>query len=1002
MKIHLLPDKRYADEQTGIGQIILAQYKYFPQMGMEIVSDIEHADISMCHIEKGDLKQIDILQLHGMYFKDIPHYPYADWHHSINKMISESVRRALTILVPSSWTAEVLKRDMRLSDTTTPRLCVLGHGVDLDEWKTSANLGYILYNKNRESDVCSSLYAYKLAELGFPIVSSYMPIGNYDNLPNFRVVGVVPHDKIKKIIQSANIYLSTTLETFGIGTLEALASGVPVLGFDWGGNRDLVQHGVNGYLVKPYDVDGLKAGVEYINSHRDELSKNAIAISRKYDWKEIIKKYREIIEETHARKLDIEKNGKKVTFVISNYNYGKWVCDAVDSVLNQSSPVEEVIVVDDGSTDDSLVKLKKYKDNKKVRVIAQNNQGVASARNNGIKEAKTHLIVNLDADDMVERSFIATLTAAFDDRGLGVAYSGLAMCREDGTGRHITGWPPDFSWEIQTNVTNPPSNTIPSCSMFRKEMWRRCGGYKQMFAPAEDTEFWNRGLSVGFTAKRVTPDALFIYRGHEGSASRTKKYNPLVVSPWMTDKIFPFASPSKKIPVVFSYSLPSVSIIIPVGKGHAKHIPSVIECVLNQSYRLWELIVIDDTWDDDGKSELDNIKNRLEPFPFAKIVKSDKHGAGSARNKGLDIAKSPCVMFLDADDYLMGSAVSDMIEAFLEQNGYYVYTDYYIREGNELSKNSSLDYDQGSWINFRKEFDETITPPKMQHSMMVIMDTEQAKSLRFDEEMEAWEDWDFFIRAAIRGYCGYHLNKPLFVYNLETGMRRISVVDDNGSANEKGAKILKKMYSKINKNGGEMASCCGGSSGADSILKAKNLVSNTSNIGGSPMTRLEFIGKNMGDKTFTVHGRSYRAGRNPTSRYINAQPEDVEHLVNTGQFIVIREASTTGVVQNTQKQALEPIDINALAIASLEQAKKDAMKIDFDSIEIPVVEEQPIKETPAINPVEETPKRELPRVILPDDDFQDEQPSNLRKLLSDDSDDEVVNTQKKKGKRSKE
>ena len=71
-----------------------------------------------------------------------------------------------------------------------------------------------------------------------------------ENKPaNVREIGLQPHGEMRKYVHGASVYLSTVKETFGIGILEAMAAGVPVLAWHGGGIDDLVEHGVNGYLV---------------------------------------------------------------------------------------------------------------------------------------------------------------------------------------------------------------------------------------------------------------------------------------------------------------------------------------------------------------------------------------------------------------------------------------------------------------------------------------------------------------------------------------------------------------------------------------------------------------------------------------------------------------------------------------------------------------------------------------------------------------------------------
>src|SRR5690606_3615953 len=93
-----------------------------------------------------------------------------------------------------------------------------------------------------------------------------------------------------------------------------------------------------------------------------------------------------------------------VSIVIPNYNYGRFIAEAIESVLNQTYPNIELIVVDDGSSDDSLEAIRQYE--KKLILISQKNSGVVVARNNGAAKSRGEYISFLDADDVIEPTFI--------------------------------------------------------------------------------------------------------------------------------------------------------------------------------------------------------------------------------------------------------------------------------------------------------------------------------------------------------------------------------------------------------------------------------------------------------------------------------------------------------------------------------------------------------------------------------------------------------------------
>ncbi|MBV6626851.1 MAG: glycosyltransferase [Rivularia sp. (in: Bacteria)] len=101
-----------------------------------------------------------------------------------------------------------------------------------------------------------------------------------------------------------------------------------------------------------------------------------------------------------------------VSVIIANYNYGKFIAEAIDSVFNQTYKNFELIVVDDGSTDNSREIIESYGD--KLIAIFQDNEGQGAALNSGFAVAKGEIICFLDADDYYYREKLAKVVAAFD------------------------------------------------------------------------------------------------------------------------------------------------------------------------------------------------------------------------------------------------------------------------------------------------------------------------------------------------------------------------------------------------------------------------------------------------------------------------------------------------------------------------------------------------------------------------------------------------------------
>lgn len=884
MKVHIRPGPRRIEEDHGIGRVVHAQYKWLPKFDIELVAEGKAADVYAGHTQRFDMPRIDCAHFHGLYWTGDPGSgQYTGWHHGVNHKIVEAAREAVVITVPSEWVAMPFKRDMRIS----PR--VIGHGIEVKEWKPGKPRGYVLWNKNRNGDVCNPAPAWELAKRGAQVVSTFSI--NRPMPETMKVTGRLPASEMKDLIQHAEVYLATTQETFGIGTLEAMACGVPVLGYAWGGSADIVTHGKDGWLVKPGDVESLWKGLDWILNHRAQLGEAARETAQRYDWPGIIEQYARLYHEIAEQKRT-EPQG--VSVVITNYNYAAFVCEAVDSALKQTRLPDEIIVVDDGSTDDSLKRLEQYIGHSNVKVVAQKNLGVAAARSAGIQKATQEYLICLDADDRLEPAFIETLLPAMmSDRSLGIVYSGISVNYPDGGHSVQRDWPPEFSWDSQSIVSNPPSNCIPSACLFRREMWERAGPHKQEYAPGEDAEFWTRGLSVGFKAKRVTNEPLFWYRAHPASASRNKAYRPIDDRmPWMRDRQFPMAVPLKdSIPPIRSYSDPLVSVIIPVGSGHIHYLPDALDSLLGQTLREWEVIVIDDTYQlkSNGReinvvlqSEFDFSILRRYPFVVFDLASKDTRGAGGARNTGLKLARAPLVLFLDADDVLLPNALAEMTRAYIASGGRYIYSDYHtLKESGPLEAGQSADWRQDVWLDLSSGHAGL-------HSVTAFIPKEWIEQAGgFDTRLHGWEEGDLFTRMAILGFCGARVPQALMVYRAYSGIRRESSLAKVGDL----VKGMRTRYGEYLSGEKQMTSCCGGN--GDSLLKAKMILDrmpaearavDTIKAVDSQTVRMEFVGPQIGAITFFGKTREYRGGNNPIERFADVDPQDAMRMEGTGQW----------------------------------------------------------------------------------------------------------------------
>src|SRR5690606_8430285 len=158
----------------------------------------------------------------------------------------------------------------------------------------------------------------------------------------------------------------------------------------------------------------------------------------------------------------------------------------------QTVAVDEIVIVDDGSTDDSLQVSQSLKslatDKTNIKVLTQPNKVVAHARNLGARESSSKHVVCLDADDQILPEFVESCVQQLEsDKELGLVYTKLQWITSDGrTG--FSEWPGE--WDYDKFLKK--KNQVPTCCMFKREAFDRLGGYRQRYAPtgagAEDAE----------------------------------------------------------------------------------------------------------------------------------------------------------------------------------------------------------------------------------------------------------------------------------------------------------------------------------------------------------------------------------------------------------------------------------------------------------------------------------------------------------------------------------
>jgi glycosyltransferase involved in cell wall biosynthesis len=203
------------------------------------------------------------------------------------------------------------------------------------------------------------------------------------------------------------------------------------------------------------------------------------------------------------------KDKIKVSVIIPCYNLGAYLEEAVDSVLEQTFKDFEIIIVDDGSTDEETIRKidEVAKKDKSISTFRTENQGLSATRNFGISKAKGEYIITLDADDKINPFYL--------EKAVKLLNSGKADI--------ISPWIKCFGID-NTEIKNEEGeiemllakNIITVASVYKKEIWEKVGGYDTNFLAFEDWDFWISAALKGYKWMAVH-EFLFYYRKRPNS-----------------------------------------------------------------------------------------------------------------------------------------------------------------------------------------------------------------------------------------------------------------------------------------------------------------------------------------------------------------------------------------------------------------------------------------------------------------------------------------------------
>ena len=461
-------------------------------------------------------------------------------------------------------------------------------------------------------------------------------------------------------------------------------------------------------------------------------------------------------------------NSPKVSIIIPVYNGEKYLEEAIRSALNQTYKNIEIIVINDGSTDNTEKICLEYKD--KIKYYRKENGGVSTVLNMALEKMTGDYFSWLSHDDYyypnkVEeevKELIDDNTILMSDYGLidenGYCYNKVILSHEVVEMHH--------EFALLKGYINGITLLIP------KKAFDECGKFDESLRCGQDYEMWFRMLLKGYKFKHI-PKVLASTRIHSNQVTNTSpkvktegnqlwinmmKDLPLETKKKMNNTEYSFYKQMVKVLSETPYDEALkyaenkveelakknnknnddilVSVIMPIFDESESVLNRSIKSVLNQTHKNWELIIINDNPKVMGKERVEKLLNDNR---IIYVENPDNMGASYSRNKGIDIAKGKYIAFLDGDDEFNHEKIERQLkemELCQENISHTSYTRCEKNESNVINSGKLTEYIYRHCIH---------NCPIATPTVMVKREFLNTNKIRFNEELEIGEDTCFWL-----------------------------------------------------------------------------------------------------------------------------------------------------------------------------------------------------------------------------------------------------------------
>ncbi|MBV8397562.1 MAG: glycosyltransferase [Acetobacteraceae bacterium] len=472
--------------------------------------------------------------------------------------------------------------------------------------------------------------------------------------------------------------------------------------------------------------------------------------------------------------------GPLVSIIIPVYNGENYLRQAIDSALAQTYPYCEVIVVNDGSSDDGATDSIARSYGSRIRYTEKANGGVASALNHGIDLMRGDIFCWLSHDDLFLPDKVRIQTNLWIERGQReneIIFCDYTLVRA--SGRKIATVAMDHDMLEAKPAYAVLRGAIHGCTVF---IPRRCFEIAGLFSVTRPT---TQDYALWFTMLRHArfvhiPRALILSRWHGEQRSKKIDHREEVNGLWtmmlrsVTEEerlacegssfrfyqgMWQFLRGSGIEAAGTAHDLAEealarilVTIVIPF-RNRIELAVSALNSALGQSHPSIEVVLVDDGSTDD----LDLLRTSAAKHGNIEVIRQAGHGPGAARNAGIDAAHGQYIAFLDSDDLFLPTKIAEQLRLMEDQDLQISYTSYFRHlQGRRELETISTAYRCGQAYPALIANCRIATP-----TVMVRRDLFQ-QGFRFPADIQVGEDVILWIRIAAR-YKLTHLDRPLTI-----------------------------------------------------------------------------------------------------------------------------------------------------------------------------------------------------------------------------------------------